>query len=193
MVSVSSERFTSISSFFSLGNSAFTTTSSPSRQMAPEGAISSISGLFCLGHHGGPKKGKGRRKKSSKRLSNSSMGGAIRSDTVFASPFDSVFAMGHLPRGKISETTLASPRAQGRDRSGNLPNGLRFAETIFPPETVPLVAISVPSGSEAVEVPLRPLDGSNDVGFRHPCGPDPPFPRDLANLSDRHRVPPSRL
>src|SRR4030066_1949797 len=100
MVSVSSERFTSISSFFSLGNSAFTTTSSPSRKMSTEGAISSISGLFSLGHHGGPKKGKGRRKKSSKRLSNSSMGGAIRSDTVFASPFDSVFAMGHLPREK---------------------------------------------------------------------------------------------
>ena len=84
------------------------------------------------------------------------------------------------------------PASVGKNRSGLLPRGRGFAKTIFPPETIFLIAITVQGGSEAIKVALRTLDGANDVGFCHPCGVDPLFPGDLAYLIDPHLVPSCR-
>ena len=84
------------------------------------------------------------------------------------------------------------PASVGKNRSGLLPRGRGFAKTIFPPETIFLIAITVHGGSEAIKVALCTLDGANDVGFCHPCGVDPMFPGDLTYLIDPHLVPSCR-
>src|SRR4030042_2797364 len=89
---------TSISSFFRPGNSAFTTTSSPSVNRSIDGEISSNSDVLNRGHHDGPKNGL--LKKSSNHVSISWKGERALEGSAFAKAFDSFdfsFVMSQTP------------------------------------------------------------------------------------------------
>src|SRR5512139_3304583 len=55
-------------------------------------------------------------------------------------------------------------------------------EALFPPEALLLAALLLGRRPEAVEVPLRPLDGPDQLGLLHPGRADSQLPCDVTDL-----------